>query len=298
MNQTFADFCFALRSFRRTPLITAVALLSMALGIGANTAIFSVLDQILLRLMPVKNPQELVIFQSIGPNSGRLWDDGTHTTFSYPMYRDMASQNQVFTGVLARFRNPASLAYKGATERAFAELVSGNYFEVLGVGSTIGRTLTPDDDRVPGGHPLAVLSYECWRSRFGGDPSILNKTVLVNGQPMTVVGVAQAGFRGFDAGATADLFVPMAMKKQMTPGWDDLNNRRSFWLQMVARRKPGMTVEQAQASINALYQPILQEELKQLPAKSQYFRERFLKKTVTLLAPVGTRRFETSFRRR
>jgi predicted permease len=283
MHSIISDFRYALRSLRRTPMLAVVALLSMALGIGANTAIFSLLDEILLRLMPVKDPQSLVIFKNNGPFGGRVRDDGSHTSFSYPLYKDMRDHNQAFSGVMARFGTPASLTYNGVTERGRAELVSGNYFDLLGVRAAIGRTIGPEDDIHEGAHPVMVLSSNCWRTRFGSNRGILNQSVLVNGRPMTVIGVAQEGFRGFESTTTVDFFIPMMMKAQMTPGWDDLSNRRSFWAQIVARLKPGITREQAQAAVNTFYKPVLEDEIRQMPARSERFRREYLNKTITLV---------------
>src|SRR5271163_1106818 len=163
MRSIGKDIQFALRAFRKSPVFTAVALLSLALGIGANTAIFTLLDQVLLRLMPVKNPQELVMLHMEGFHYGSNWGDNA---LSYPMYRDFKANNAVFSGMFCRWSSDFSLASNGQTERVRGELVSGEYFPVLGVGAALGRTFTPDDDRVPDGHPVAVLSYAYWQSRF------------------------------------------------------------------------------------------------------------------------------------
>ncbi len=197
MRSIGKDIQFALRAFRKSPVFTVVALLSLALGIGANTAIFTLLDQVLLRLMPVKNPQELVLLHMEGFHYGSNW--GEHS-LSYPMYRDLKANNAVFTGMFCRRADQFSLGFNGATERAAGELVSGAYFPVLGVGAALGRTFTPDDDRVPDGHPLVMLSYSYWQSRFAGERSIVGKTVAVNGHNFTVVGVAQKGFDGVESG--------------------------------------------------------------------------------------------------
>lgn len=264
-------------------MLAFVALLSMTIGIGANTAIFSLLNQILLRTLPVQKPQELVILKANGPNNGRMWDDGTHTSFSYPLFQDVAAQTRIFSGAFARFSPAISTTHDGVTERGLAELVTGQYFPVLGVKPAIGRTLTPDDDRQRGGSPVAVLSYNAFRARFGANPAVLNRTVLLNGHPFTIVGVAQSGFTGFQVGTNVDFFVPMAMVDQIVPEWKDLTDRRSQWLQIVARRQPGVSLEQAQVALNTVYKPILAEELKKIPARSERFRQEFLNKTISLL---------------
>src|SRR5579863_1325376 len=224
MNTVLQDVRYAFRNLRKSPLFTAVALLSLALGIGANTAIFTLMDQVLLRALPVKNPRELVLFNAGGPHHGMTLGPNT---FSYPMYRDFRDQRTVFSGVMAYFRFDASIATRGQTERAKGELVSGNYFEVLGVRAVLGRTFTSDDDRTAGAHPLVVLTNDYWRRRFGADRGILNQTVNVNDRALTVIGVLQPGFNSMSVAQPVDLFVPAMMKAQMTPGWDDLMNRRS-----------------------------------------------------------------------
>src|SRR4051812_21558813 len=176
-----SDFRYALRTLLKAPAFTIVVVLTLALGIGANTAIFSLTDQVLLRMLPVKSPEQLVLLDGPGAFRGRVFNNGT---FSYPMYRDFRDQNTVFDGVLARFPAPLTLLTNGQVERVNGELVSGNYFDVLGVRAHIGRTFTPDDDRNPGGHPVAVLSHAYWMRRFAGDRSIVNRTIALNGLPM------------------------------------------------------------------------------------------------------------------
>src|ERR1700682_1842330 len=176
METVWQDLKYALRMLRKSPGFAIVAVITLALGIGANTAIFSLTDQVLLRLLPVKNPRELVVLRSPGPKRGHTSTDGDEAaSFSYPLYKDLRDQNQVFSGLLASFDVPLSVSFQGRTERASGELVSGNYFEVLGVPAVIGRTFTQDNDRVPGGHPLAMLSYGYWVRRLAADPGVLNQ---------------------------------------------------------------------------------------------------------------------------
>ena len=275
------DVRYALRTLIKTPAFTIVVVLTLALGIGANTAIFSLTDQVLLRLLPVKSPEQLVLLDGPGAFQGRTFNNGT---FSYPMYRDFRDQNTVFDGVIARFPAPLTMGSQGQSERVSGELVSGNYFEVLGVRAHIGRTLAPDDDRTPGGHPVAVLSHNYWMRRFGGNPAVLNQTITLNSVPMTIVGVAQAGFYGITGGESPDVMVPVMMKAQMTPTWDDLQNRRSRWLTVMARLKPSVTVERAEAAMNVVYRQINEQELKEIKTPSKSFRERFLTKHLYLRA--------------
>jgi len=254
---------YALRQLRHSPGFTAAAVLSLALGIGANTAIFTLLDQLLLRKLPVPHPEQIV---------GLTWEGQHYGTnmggdsLSYPAYRDFRDRNQVFSGVLCRFRLPLSVAYPGQTELVDGELVSGNYFDVLGKSAAIGRVFTPQDDRVPGGHPLAVLSHAYWSSRFHHDPAILGRTITVDGLPLTIIGVAQKGFDGIELGYLTRVWIPVAMKAQMTQGYFseviNLENRRAFWLQVFARLRPGVTPRQAQASLQPLFHSILELELR------------------------------------
>jgi predicted permease len=284
MINPLEDLRYSLRGLRKSPMFTIVALLSLALGIGANTAVFSLMDQALLRSLPVKHPEQLVLFSAPGPRRGRIdtsYDD--KLTFSYPMYRDFRDRNPVFSGVLARFPISFSMSWHDQTERIHGDLVSGNYFEVLGLNPAIGRTLTQDDDRTPGAHPVVVLSYGFWKRRFGADPRVLNQSITLNAHSMTIVGVAQEGFKSVGIGEAADVFVPMMMRSQMSPGSDDLDKQRSMWLNIFARLKPGVSREQAEVAMNTLWQPMLELEVKEMPNASQTVRTRFLKRHLSLL---------------
>ncbi|HLX42996.1 MAG TPA: ABC transporter permease [Bryobacteraceae bacterium] len=275
------DLRYAVRNLRKSPVFTLVAVLSLALGIGANTAIFTLLDQVLLRMLPVKNPQELVrVYGAKGAFSGssRCPSD----CLSYPMYKDLRDQNQVFTGMLARWPVALSFTDGEKTERVRGELVSGNYFDVLGVKPAIGRTFTQDDDRVVNGHPLVILTYGFWRTRYAGDQSVLNRTVRVNGQSMTVVGVTQPGFQGVEVGRALDVMVPMMMKPQMTPTWNDLDNRRSIWMSSIGRLKPGVSRAQAEAAMQVIWKPLLEMEVKLVPNVGETFRQRYVSKKLVV----------------
>ena len=282
MNKLFNDFRYALRGLRRTPLFTTIAVLSLAFGIGANTAIFSLLDQVLLRLLPVKHPEQLVLFNIHGGVYGSNWG---MNAMSYPMYKDFKDNNQVFSGMLCRFPVAASLGYGNHTERVSAELVSGSYFSELGIGAAIGRVLTPDDDRTPGGHPVTVLSYSFWRNRFSGDTAIIGKTVVINGRNMTVIGVAQPGYDGIELGRAAKAFIPIMMKAQLTPNWDGLKDRRQRWVNAFGRLKPGVSRKQAEASLQPFMHSMLATEVREEAFRnvSPYDRAQFLKNRIDLL---------------
>src|SRR5271163_2846321 len=212
MGNLGQDLRYALRTFRKSPFFVAVAVLSLALGIGANTAIFTLVDQLLLRLLPVKDPQQLVLLWGRGDHYGS--NNGSNK-LSYPMYEDYRDKNQVFSGVFCRDGKDFSLNFEGKTERIAGELVSGTYFPVLGVGAALGRVFNATDDQTPGGEPYAVLSYRYWISRFAGDPRVIGKKLVLNGFPFTVVGVSQAGFDGADPTQSPQIRVPVVMKLQI-----------------------------------------------------------------------------------
>jgi predicted permease len=281
MDNIWQDARFAVRTLLKAPAFTLVVILTLALGIGANTAIFSLTDQVLLRLLPVRDPERLVVLDGPGPFQGRTFNN---STFSYPMYRDFRDQNTVFDGVIARFPAPLTLTAGGQSERVSGELVTGNFFDVLGVRPIVGRLFSLADDTTPGAHPVAVLSYDYWTRRFAQDRSVLDLKVALNGVPMTIVGVAPRGFHGIIVGSSPDVMVPVMMKAHMTPTWDDLLNRRSRWLTIMARVKNSMTRAQAEASMNVLYRQINEVELKEMPAaSSKTFSTRFLAKHLFLL---------------
>ncbi len=285
MRSIGKDVQFALRAFRKSPVFTIVALVSLALGIGANTAIFTLLDQVLLRLMPVKNPQELVLLHMEGFHYGDNWG---MNSLSYPMYEDFSTHNSVFTGMFCRFEQLFGVGFNGSTERARGEFVSGTYFPVLGVQAAIGRTFTPDDNRVPDGHPIAVLSYAYWQSRFARDPSIVGKTIVVNSHNFTVVGVAQKDFDGVDPGNTTQIFVPVMMRPALMPQLNeemDFHNRRTRWVQVFGRLRPGVSRIRAQASLQPLFHSMLEMEVKQAAFNkaTDAVRARFLQNVIQVL---------------
>jgi putative ABC transport system permease protein len=286
MGTLLQDLRYALRQLRKSPGFTIVAMLILALGIGANTAIFSLLDQVLLRSLPVKDPGRLVQLESVGSDSGHVssWGGDEHLYFSYPMYRDLRDKSSVFDGILARTPAQIGLQYHNDSKLAMAELVSGNYFDVLGLKPAMGRLITPSDDEVQERDPIAVLSYEYWVRRFGRDPGVLNSSISVNGHPFTIVGVAPAGFKSVVVGDSPDLFVPMMMKAEVTPGWNDLDKHRSRWLNIIGRLKPGESVATAEAGLEPLWKALRQEELKEIHDHSEKFVERFVAKSkITLL---------------
>src|SRR5579864_2837132 len=282
MRHLWTDLRYSLRSFRKAPLFTAVAVLSLALGIGANTAIFTLLDQVLLRMLPVKDAQQLVELRMRGRHYGSNWGQNM---ISYPMFRDFQDHNEVFSEMYARRAFETSLKFQDRTERVPAELVSGTYFPSLGVGAAIGRTFTPDDDRTPGGHPVAVLAYDYWKTRFAGDPNVLGKNVAVNGHNMTIVGVAQQGFDGVQLGFSPSFFIPMMMQKETFGNPDMLTDRRTRWVNAFGRLKPGVSTTQAKASLQPFMHSMLEMEVKEKAFNnaSAYDREQFLRCSIDVL---------------
>ena len=283
MSGFWRDVRHAARALRKNPGFALVVVLTLGLGIGANAAIFSLMDQVLLRRLPVRSPGELILLNGPGAFQGRTFNA---MTFSYPMYKDFRDGNEVFTGLMARFPMAMTIVWQGQAERVSGDLVSGNYFEVLGVRPAAGRLFNAADDRTPGAHPVAVLSHGFWTRRFGGDPSVLGQTLVVNGHPLTVVGVSGRGFQGLDVGNSSDVMVPMMMKPQMTPSWNDLDNRRSRWLNVIGRLKPGVTADQAKVQLDVLYRQINEQEVQQIPNASESFRKRFVDKRLEVL-PAG-----------
>ncbi|HKP88257.1 MAG TPA: ABC transporter permease [Blastocatellia bacterium] len=283
MGTLLQDLRYAIRTLMKNPGFTFVAMVTLALGVGANNAIFSLTDQVLLRHLPVEKPDELVVLRVPGPKTGRLWSDGDGAaSFSYPMYKELRDRNNIFSGLLARFAVSPSVAGDGQTERINGELVSGNYFEVLGVRPAIGRVFTEEDDRVPGAGAIVILSHGYWIRRFGADAGVLNKTLVVNGMPMPIVGVTQPGFNGVQVGQMPDIFIPITMKAQITPNWDGLNDHRDFWVAIIGRLKPGLSRAQAEEAFVPVYRSILEDELPLMEGWSADRRQRFLDQRMVL----------------
>lgn len=252
----------AWRNLTRTPFVTAIAVLSVAIGIGANSAIFSLFNQILLRPLPVSEPDRLVNFSSPGPKTGAVScsDMGPcDWVFSYPMFRDLERVQTVFTGIASHREFGASLAWGGQTEGGDAMLVSGSYFPVLGLKPALGRLLDQNDDRERGGGYVTVLSEEYWRKRFNGRTDVVNQTMLINGQTMTIVGVAPKDFHSTTFGARPLVYAPISLREVLVPRWKGLDNRNNHWAYLFARLKPGVSREQARAAINGQYRAILND---------------------------------------
>jgi putative ABC transport system permease protein len=256
------DFRYGVRTLAKNPAFTLIAMATLALGIGANTAMFSLLDQVVLRLLPVRDPERIVIVRETGNHYGNSFGPNT---ISWPMFEDLRDNNQAFSEMFCRFPATVTIGYDDRAAQISAELVSGSYFPTLGVGAALGRTIAPDDDAVPDSQPVVVLSDSFWRTYFDGDPTIVGRTIALNRYAMTVIGVAQPGFDGVELGAPAKVFVPIMMKTEMTPRSDGLKDRprRLSWVTAYGRLKPGVSVQQAQASLQPLLHSILEMEAQQ-----------------------------------
>ena len=273
----------AFRTLSKAPLFTGIAVLSLTLGIGANTAMFGLVDQILLRLLPVQNPRELVQLTVEGGRFGSNNGDGLGT-FSHPLFVAFRERNTVFSGLTGQMVTSASLIGTDRNEVVSVGLVAGNFFDVLGVRAQAGRLLTAEDDKVKGGHPVAVLQYNFWQNRFAGKGDVVGSTLRLNGTPFTVVGIASAGFEGTDSTVPTNLWVPVMMKTAITPTWDALEDERFAWFYLFGRLKPGMSREQAEAALRVLYRQRQEEELQgEFFQKYPDLRDRFRKQTFNLV---------------
>ncbi len=284
MTSLAPDLRYAFRAIRRSPLFASVAILSLALGIGANTAIFSLMDQLMLRKLPVNHPEQLVVLYQRGNHNGSNMGRWMH---SYPIYQDFQKKAAPLSEVLCRRLIATSISVDNQTERVEAEMVSGNYFTMLGVKPAAGRLFTPEeDDRIVNGHPVVTLSYDYWVNRFAKDPNVVGKKILVNNYPMTVVGISAAGFAGLDPARAPQIRVPILMKEPLLPEWKWFNgaDRRARWVQVFARLKPGYTPESAHAPMQVLFRQVREYEATLPAAKdwSPYSRARFLEGTINI----------------
>jgi len=256
MGSRARDLRFAARMLIRNPGFTAAALLSLGLGIGANTAIFSVINEVFLRPVPlVTSPDRLVAV-------GRTLDGKAFEGFSHPEYLEYRDHNQTFSGLMGYRGTELNLIHGGDALRIRGLLVTANYFSVLGVNAVLGRTFLPEEDRTPGSHPVAVLSHELWKNSFGSDTAILGKTLVLNGHDYTVIGITPRGFKGIEMGETAAVWLPMAMEGSVRPMFPTLNSRMFTVLSVVGRLRAGISMEQAQASMNTLARALEQTDSK------------------------------------
>src|SRR5438128_115813 len=292
MVALWQDLRYGLRMLAKSPGFTVVAVLSLALGIGANTAIFSLIDAVLLKMLPVTNPQQLVLLDWVShgwPNdimhslSGNMDQDKsgrfTSTSFSYPGYEQIRARNQAFSSVMALAGNESELnvGYNGEPGRAQGQLVSGTFFQTLGVQPIVGRALTPDDDRI-GASPAAVISYGYWERRFGRDPGVVGHTITVNSVPFTIVGVSPSEFYGVQPGRSVEVWLPLHTQPQVEPGWSPappepgtetvaqaasfFESRDHWWVVILGRLKPGASEQQARAGLEVILQQTIAQGVK------------------------------------
>jgi len=254
MQTLFQDLRYGARILLKRPGFTLIALITLALGIGANTAIFSLVNTALLRPLPVEEPNRLVSLNIVLLNSGQ-----SYPTLSYPNYRDLRDRNSSFSGLLAYWNGPVSLSKDGLNERISSYLTTGNYFEVLGVKPALGRFITPEDDKEPGAHPVAVLAYDSWQNRFAGDPRVIGKTVIVNGRSFTIIGVAQQGFYGTEIVYRPEMWFPMAMQAQIEATDNRLEVRDEYRFFVQGRLKPGVTMAQAENELKIIAAQLARE---------------------------------------
>ncbi|HEY2375967.1 MAG TPA: ABC transporter permease [Gemmatimonadaceae bacterium] len=276
----------AFRTLFKTPFVTVVAILSLALGIGANAAIFSLFNQMLLAPLPVSHPERLVDFggNSMNPGSQSCGlAGGCDEVFSYKMFRDLEAQPGPFSGVAAHVHFGANVAFQGQTLSGNGLAVSGSYFPVLGVKPSLGRLFNATDDRIIGGNTIAVLSHGFWLTHLGADPSVIGKPIIVNGQTLTIIGVGPDGFDGTTLGNRPDVYVPVTMADAMNKGSAQFENRRRYWLYLFARLGPGVSMQQAQAQENVLYHSIINNvEAALQKGLSEHSLARFKAKSLTL----------------
>jgi predicted permease len=279
MSDLSGDLRYAFRGLRRSPLFAIIAILTLALGIGATTAIFTLIDQVAWRRLPVPDAGALVQLHQEGPHNGSNMGRWMN---SYPMYMDFQQKGAPLAQVIARRNVSASLAVGNQTERVDAELVSGNFFTMLGVKPAVGRVFSSEeDDRVYNGHPVVVLSHDYWVNRFQKDPKVVGRKITVNNYPMTIVGVSAAGFAGLDPTASPDIRVPILMQPTLMPSmsWLKMSDRRSRWVQVFARLKPGYTPETAEPAMQGLFLQIRRHEMTLPAAKdwTDFGRQQFMK---------------------
>lgn len=284
MNSLIQDLRYALRQLRKSPGFSITVIVTLALGIGANAAVFTLFDQVLLRMLPVQKPQELVRFEWKGAFNGSMssfgGDSKDHQNyFSYPMYKDLRDQNQVFSGILATDKAQVGISWHNQSESNDAEVISGNYFQLLGLNPALGRLFTPQDDTAKDSNPVTVLSYNYWRTHLGAARDVVGQTILINGHSFTIVGVAPPNFDSAIGGYRPSVFVPTSMVDIAIP-WrapiDDLKNHKSVWLTLVARLKPGVTLEQADAGMRPLWHSLRANELSLFKNPSERFRKNFV----------------------
>ena len=273
---------FAFRSLAKAPLLSLVVVVSLGLGIGVNTAIFSLLHQVVLSALPIPHPEQIVLLTAPGEfKNGSSSDNdsgGMDYIFNWRTFRELEKHSEAAT--VAGFRTlNSNIGFSRQTVSGSMMLISGRYFSVLDVQPFIGRLIGPEDDTPGAGNPIAVLDYRFWRDKLGGDMAMLNQAIKVNGQPFTVVGIAPPGFIGTTVGDEPSVFLPISFKPHLTPGWDGTDKLANYWVYLIARLKPGITRQQAEAALRGPYQGVVDEMAATIPMpveRSPRFRQQKL----------------------
>lgn len=278
LETVLQDSGYVFRQFRKSPLFAVASILTVALGIGANTAIFTLADQLILRLLPIQDPQQVVALAS----QGKFYGDSMGTNpVSYTMYQTLRDRNQVFSQMMCRRPVPFTATENSESEVLSGELVSGNYFALLGIRAAAGRVFNANDDLHVSANPVAVLSYGYWKSRFAGSDQVIGRTILINNYPMTIIGISQPGFDGLEPGLPTQLFAPMMMTPALFPNVDfsRMFDSRLRWLNVYGRLKAGMTIAGAKAGLQPLFHQILEAEMRQpgFANATPYDKQQFLK---------------------
>ncbi|HKC85879.1 MAG TPA: ABC transporter permease, partial [Blastocatellia bacterium] len=252
MQKLWQDLRYGARMLLKKPGFTLIAVVTLALGIGANTAVFTLIEGAFLSPFPIVEPERVVAL-SLKTKSGEL------NAFSYPYYKDFRDRNEVLSGVIAHYFAQFNLSYNGDNQHVHGYVVTGNYFDVLGVKPALGRAFTPEEDREKLAHPVVVISYGCWQRRFGGDPGIVGQEVILNNHKFKIVGVAPKGFQGMTLLYDPEIFMPVMMQPWATPGYDWIDERDESSLLAFGRLKPGVSFEQAQSSLSLLVEHLAKE---------------------------------------
>lgn len=261
-----------LRQLRKSPVFARAAVLTWAIGIGANTAIFSLVDQLILPLLPVRDPQQVAALSEWASFTAIARNPGTITPMSYPMYQDVRDHNQVFSQTMCQRRQDFTVNLSSESEVVSGEWVSGNYLSLLGIEPALGRLLEAKDTLYSGGNPFVVLGYSYWVNHFGADRRVIGRTIRVKDYPLTIVGVIRSGFDGLEPGLRANIFVPITMAPLVVKDYEfgrRFFDRRLRWVTPYGRLRPGVTIAQARAGLQPLFHQILEMEVRQAHSRNE-----------------------------
>lgn len=276
------DLRFAVRTFQRSPGFAVLSVLTLALGIGATTSIFSLLYQVVLRSIPVHDPTSLITVESDSFQQGWQRSDNSHTVFSYPMYQELRDRNHVFSGLAGRSYFAATITLQGMPIRVNTEVVTGNYFRVLGLAPAAGRLLLPSDDRRAGSANTVVVSYAYWAGHLGADPNVLNRQILLNNHPVIIVGIAPRNFRGLVSGNDVDFFAPVSMLPLIFDQWQRAERPDSAWLNLCGRLKSGISPRKAAAALLPLYRAVMADELPHFDKITENSRKKMMARPIII----------------